>query len=145
MAHLVPGFFPPAICAIIRLGCHPLFSNVSHCLSKRGPLFPDGRFDALAFRLREGFIGVRDVMTYYSTIRSSPENQRFPFTNVSWLLDTRKDTMQTTLLFIYFLVCRVKGLSSNDHVGGARSTIFKERYGRELILKPAIEMLGGLP
>ena len=52
----------------------------------------------------------------------------------SWLLDTRKDVIKKSV-FMYFLVC--KG-PSNDDVGVARSTVFQEMRGGELVSKPAI-------
>ena len=54
---------------------------------------------------------------YYST----PRNQRIFLTNVSWLLNTRKDTILKK--YIYFL--QGKGLSIDD-VGVSRVTIFQE-------------------
>ena len=52
---------------------------------------------------------------------SPPQNQRFSLANVSWLLDTRKDTVEKNV-FICFLVC--KGLKI-DTVGGSRDTVFQ--------------------
>ena len=57
-----------------------------------------------------------------STIAPPPQNQRFSLTNVSGLLDTRKDTLETKVS-TYFLVC--KGLSIDD-VGMSRDTVFQE-------------------
>ena len=77
-----------------------------------------------------------------STI-APPQNQRFSLTNVSWLLDTRKDDMKNTI-FIYFLVCKGQ---SNDDVVGARGTVFQEiRPGAGLETGDSVkEMLAGLP
>ena len=52
---------------------------------------------------------------------SPPQNQRFYLPNVSWLLASRKDTIEN--VFIYFLVC--KGLSI-DGVGVSRDTVFQQ-------------------
>ena len=57
-----------------------------------------------------------------STTPPPPQNQRFCLTNVSWLLDTRKNAKRTTV-FKYFFVC--KGLSKND-VGVTMGTVFQE-------------------
>ena len=57
--------------------------------------------------------------SYYD---SPPRNQRFSLTNVSWLLDTRKDTIENEV-FIYFLMRQ--GLSIDD-VGVSRDTVFQE-------------------
>ena len=46
----------------------------------------------------------------------------FRLTNVSWLLDTSKDTIENKV-FIYILVC--KGLSIKD-VGVSRDTVFQD-------------------
>ena len=54
---------------------------------------------------------------------SPPQKLRFSLTNVSWLLDTRKDTIIASILSIYFLVC--KGLSIDD-VGVSRDIVFQE-------------------
>ena len=51
-----------------------------------------------------------------------PENQRFYLTDLSWLLDTRKDAMKKICSYILF-VC--KGLS-NDDVGVTRGTVFQK-------------------
>ena len=77
-----------------------------------------------------------------STI-APPKNQRFSLTNVSWLLDTRKDDMKNTI-FMYFLVCKGR---SNDDVVGARGTVFQEiRPGAGLKTGDFVkEMLAGLP
>ena len=56
-----------------------------------------------------------------STIAPTP-NQRFSLTNVSWLLDTRKGTIERKVS-ILFLAC--KGLSIDD-VGVSRNTVFQE-------------------
>ena len=53
---------------------------------------------------------------------SLPQNQRFSSTNVSRLLDARKDTLEKSVS-IYFPVC--KGLSIDD-VGVSRDTAFQE-------------------
>ena len=72
-----------------------------------------------------------------------PKNQRFSITNVSWLLDTRKDAIESKVS-IYFLVC--KGLSVDD-VGVSRDTVFQEiRPGACFETAGFVkEMLGGLP
>ena len=46
-----------------------------------------------------------------ATIAPPPQRQRFSLTNVSWLVDARKDAIEKTLS-IYFLVC--KDLTIND-------------------------------
>ena len=57
-----------------------------------------------------------------STLASPPLKPRFSFTNVLWLLDTRKDTLENKVS-IYLLVC--KGLSIGD-VGVSRVTETQE-------------------
>ena len=68
-----------------------------------------------------------------STI-APPKIRRFSSTNVSWLLDTRKDTIENKVS-IYFVVR--KGLSI-DMTSGCRGTPYLRRYDREPVLKPAI-------
>ena len=68
-----------------------------------------------------------------STI-APPPNQLFSSTNVSWLLDTRKE-LKTKHPYIF---C-AKGLSIDD-VGVTKGTPYFRRYGRELVLKPAISL-----
>ena len=56
--------------------------------------------------------------------------------NVSWLLDTRKDSMKY-IFFTHSLVCI--GLSKYD-VGVAKGAPYFRRYGRGLVSKPAITL-----
>ena len=63
-----------------------------------------------------------------STIAHPRKKQRFSLTNVSWPLDTRKDTIKKKDPCIkIFLVC--KRLSIHD-VGVSRDTVFQERRPR---------------
>ena len=57
-------------------------------------------------------------------IASPKTSDLFLFTNVSWLLGTRKDTIDNKIS-LYFLVC--KGLSIDD-VGVSRDTVFQEMH-----------------
>ena len=77
-----------------------------------------------------------------STI-APPKANDFSFTNVLWLLDTRKDTIENKVS-ICFLVC--KGLSIDD-VGVSRDTILKEiRPGAGFETGDFVkEKFGGLP
>ena len=74
-------------------------------------------------------------------------------TNVSWLLDTRKDAMTKISSYLSVFSCVAKDyrkalllllllllllVLSNDDVGVARSTVCQEIRGRELVSKPAI-------
>ena len=81
-----------------------------------------------------------------SAIAPPPKNQRFCLTNVSWLLDTRKDTVEAEVP-IHFLVCKglAKGLSIDD-VGVSRDTVFQDiPPGAGLQTgDPVEEKLGGL-
>ena len=52
-----------------------------------------------------------------------PKNQRFPSTNVSWVLGTRTDATKNTMFRHFFLLEKGR---SNDDVGGARGTDFQE-------------------
>ena len=64
-------------------------------------------------------------MIIYKAIRKITQDttsQRFSLTNVSWLLNTRNDTIENKAS-MYFLVC--KGLSIDD-VGVSRDTAFQE-------------------
>ena len=63
-----------------------------------------------------------------------PRNQRYSLTNVSWLLDTRKDTIEAKVS-IRFLVSK----AYRSTTSGCRGTSYLRRYDREvLVLKPAI-------
>ena len=53
---------------------------------------------------------------------SPPRNQRFCLTNVSWLLDTRRDTIEKDVS-IYFLVCKDVSI---DDVGVSRDIVYQE-------------------
>ena len=77
-----------------------------------------------------------------STIAPRP-NQRFSLTNVSWLLDTKKEIIENKVS-IYFLVC--KGLSIDD-VGVSRDNVFQEiRPGGGFETGDFVKgKLGGLP
>ena len=81
-------------------------------------------------------------LTTDSTI-APPQNQRFSLTNVSWLLDTRKDAMKRISACITF-VC---GGLSNDDVRVVRGTVFQEiRPGAGFKTGDFVkEKLGGLP
>ena len=59
-----------------------------------------------------------------STI-APPEYQRFSLSNVSWLLDTRKDTIEKQVS-TYFVVC--KGLTI-DNVGVSSDTVQEMETG----------------
>ena len=59
-----------------------------------------------------------------STI-APPKKQRFSFTNVSWLLDTRKDTAVEKEKCPYMFLCAKRGLSIDD-VGVSRDTVFQK-------------------
>ena len=74
-----------------------------------------------------------------------PQNQRFPLTNVSWLLDKRKGTIEKKSVHTIFLVC--KGLTIDDVGGVSRDTVFQEiRPGAGFETGDfAGETLGGLP
>ena len=78
-----------------------------------------------------------------STIDTPPPNERFSLTNASWLLDTRKVTIEHKVS-IYFFVC--KGISIDD-VGVSRDTTFQEmRSGAVFETGDFVkETMGGLP
>ena len=50
-----------------------------------------------------------------------PPNQRFSLTNVSWILDTRKDVRDEKNIFLGIFLF-AKGLSKDD-IGVARGTV----------------------
>ena len=59
-----------------------------------------------------------------STI-APPKKQRFSLTNVSWLLDTKKDTVVEKERCPHIFLCAKRGLSIDD-VGVSRDTVFQE-------------------
>ena len=74
MAHLVPGLFRRYLRRHHPTGRSPLVFRY-HCPSEEEPPCPDGRFDALAFRLLEG-LGVQEVGVVGTTLKveDSPED-----------------------------------------------------------------------
>ena len=71
-----------------------------------------------------------------------PENQRFSLTDVSWLLDTRKDTIENKVS-MYFLSCKGRSI---DDVEVSRDTVFQEvRLGAGFDRFLHKKKLGGLP
>ena len=113
---------------ILRAAVFVLMAWVVDCVFLRAQLGPrlanrDHRSERLPCALRQTD----------STI-APPRNQRVSLTNVSWLLDTGKDDMKSTIA-TYFLVG--KGLSKDD-VGGARGIVFQEIGPGELVSKPEI-------
>ena len=73
-----------------------------------------------------------------------PKHIDFLLTNVSWLLDTRKDTIENEVS-VYFVVC--KGLSIDDAGVAIKDTVFQEiRSGAGFETGDFVkEKLGGLP
>ena len=80
-----------------------------------------------------------------STIAPPKKTQRLCLTNVSWLLYTMKDTIETKVS-IYFPVC---SKAYRSMTSGCRGTPCFRRYGRELAGFETAdfveEKLGGLP
>ena len=90
--------------------------------------------------------GIQPLVPYFRRLilqYPPKKNQRFSSTNVSGLLDTRKDTVERKISTC-FLVC--KGLSIDD-VGVSRDTVFQEiRPGAGFETGDFVEdKLGGLP
>ena len=86
-----------------------------------------GRVALLLFRffLKRVFLRLRgiELLKTDSTI-APPQNQRFSKTDVSRMLDTRKDARKA-ILSLYVLVCN--GLSDDD-VGVARDAVSEENW-----------------
>ena len=84
---------------------------------------------------------IRLILT---TIAHPPRNQRFSSTSVSWLLDTRKGTIENGNIHIFS--CAQRPIDRWRR-GGCRGTPpYLRRYDRELVLKPTISLkqkLGG--
>ena len=66
----------------------------------------------------------------------SPQNQRFSWTNVSWLLDTRKGIIENKVSML-FLVCK---RPIDRWRRGCHGTAYFRKYDRELVLKPSISL-----
>ena len=95
-----PGFFPWAICAnTTRLGGRPLNPNpvlLYHSPGEEKPPFPDGRLDALAFRLLEG-LGIREVVVVRTTLDAKGSQEDFEVRLSELVILSREEGPRHTL------------------------------------------------
>ena len=126
---------PPSSTGHALLAQHSVLADRVLCSSRQPKTEPTRGSRHVKPRSRYAYNG----KNFRDSTMPPPKNQRFPLTNISWLLDTRKADMKKFNL----PVC--KGLS-NDDVAGARSTAFQEiRPGASFETGYFVqEMLGGL-
>ena len=77
MTHLVPAFFPPAICANTTRRKKPPLDFPCHCTRGEESPFPDHRLFDIAFRLVEG-LAVLEVGEVRTTLEGTERLRGVP-------------------------------------------------------------------